>query len=150
MPSVMPSYSTVSDPPPTTGSAVSFLKMSVKKCGLWVCRQQLCLLPSSKSVSHTVSRPSPPSLPRSPAAPSVMEILHPLSSSLPSPALFALCRHSAFTFAPFKWLGGVSSLPLGETNRRPAPAECTLRLSVLWKANEGCTSLLCCKYTSEF
>lgn len=49
---------------------------------------------------------------RSPAAPSVMEILHPLSSSLPSPALFALCRHSAFTFAPFKSVGGASSLPL--------------------------------------
>lgn len=51
-------------------------------------------------------------LPRSPAAPPVMEILHPLSSSPPSPALFALCRHSALTLAPFKSLGGASSLPL--------------------------------------
>lgn len=58
-------------------------------------------------VTESAGRP-----PRSPAAPSVMEILRPLSSSLPSPALFALCRHSAFTFAPFKSLGGASSLLL--------------------------------------
>lgn len=63
-----------------------------------VCSVQPSLIQSSKSVSHTVIHPSPPWLLWSPAAFLVMEILHPLSSSLPSPTSFSLCRHSTFTF----------------------------------------------------
>lgn len=151
MPPVISSCSIISDPPPATGSTASFLKMSVTRCGLWawpgVCRLQLRLLQSSKSVSHTVSWPSSPlarcSFGNGDITSSLLLSAIPGSVRSLSPLCFHFCsfqiaRRCVFTAA------------LGETNRRSAPAKCTLRLSVLRKAGEGCASLLCCEYTSDF
>lgn len=79
-----------------------------------------------------------------------MEILHPLSSSLPSPPLFALCRYSAFTFTSLKSLAGVSSLPLsvGLIDGQPLPS--ALCASLSFGKPLSCTLLLFCKYASVF
>lgn len=106
---------------PHSWQHIVLLEVSIKRCRLWgslhhmwprVCSVEPSLIQPSKSVSHTVIHPSPPWLLWSPAAFLVMEILHPLSSSLPSPTSFSLCWHSTFTFSPFRSLCCASSLAL--------------------------------------